>query len=105
MRMRKRPLPNRHAYELQDFSECVQATLNRNRGKLPLDEMGILSLLVKLLEESLELVWEVVLQSVRQALSGPRDFVKVEREARDVCVVLLGIWMWARGASATKQEG
>lgn len=97
--MRTRPLPNRHAYDLDQMTECVQATLNRNRSKPPLDEMGILRLLVKLFEETLEVVWEIAVEGLMQALGGSGDFSRVEREAQDVCVVVLGIWIWARGMS------
>lgn len=97
--MRTRPLPNRHAYELNDLTECVQSTLNRprNRKKRPLNEMGILRLLLKLVEEFGELVWEVGWQSLRGVLGGTTDYSRVEHEAQDVNVVILGIWMWARG--------
>lgn len=96
--MRTRPLPNRHAADLSDFMEVVQATMNKpkNRKKPPLDEAGILSLAVKLIEECLELAWEIVFQGLRRVLRGSGDFSKVRMEVQDVCVVLLGTWIWAR---------
>lgn len=96
--MRTSPLPNRHAYELDLYTECTQTTLNKpkNRKKPPLNELGILSLLWKLLEEVVELVLAIASQGLRRLLRCRTDYARVEQEAQDVNVVLLGIWMRAR---------
>lgn len=98
--MRTTPLPNRHGADLLALTRAIQKTLNNNRGKPSLHEMTLGRLLLKLLEELLELGWELVLTGLRWALRRPHDLSGMRHETQDVCVVLLGIWTWAGGGGA-----
>lgn len=87
---------NRASHWLDLFSETIQATLNRNAHKQALEEMTLPAILLKLLEEFFEVVWEVVWQSLRRLFGLKPLWRRVEREAADLAVCCLALFVRAR---------
>lgn len=92
--MRNRPLPNRHAWQLDNFFQGVQATLNRHRNKPDLDTLS--------LDEIQELVREEYEENIDelQAAEFPQiykvDPRQMEREAFDGAVAYFAVFLKAR---------
>jgi hypothetical protein len=92
---------NRAASYLADFTDYIQAALNRNGHKKPLEEMTRNEIVANITEEKDEAITALSRYHAALSRESSLEFKNklrqdAERECADLAVTALAGWIWAR---------